>query len=152
MANKISNPLKNFSYVISINGFDQVLCQSIDMGEWERKKNIHGDGDNDIKTPGRLAQPDIIIEKLVPADIGDPFFWLWFFAANTSVAGALTKDFIVTQLSKPFGTAGAIPIRIWVVEGAWVHKFKPSKIGDMEDSNAMDTVTLSVNKVHAQKI
>jgi hypothetical protein len=149
---KINNPLKPFCYAISINGFDQVLMQSIDLGEFERKIDIHGDGDKDIKTPGRLVIPNIVLEKLVPTDIADPFFWLWFAQANTSVTSALTKDFTITQLSKPFGTPGAMPVRIWLVEDAWVHKFKPSKIGDMEEGNSLDTVTLAVNNIIGQKI
>jgi hypothetical protein len=106
----------------------------------------------DVKTPGRKVVPDIVIEKLVPSDFADPFFWTWFFSAYTKVADALTKDFVITQLDKPFGTPGAKPVRIWAVEGAWVHKFKPSKIGDLEDSNALDTVTLAVYDITPQKI
>lgn len=150
--NKIAKPAKNFCYFISINGFDQALCQSVDIGEFERTKNIHGNGDRDRKTPGKLVIPDITIEKLVPSDFGDPFFWTWFFSAYTNVADALTKDFVITQLDKPFGTPGAKPIRIWLVEGAWVHKFKPSKLGDMEDSNSIDVITLCCDNIRPQKI
>jgi phage tail-like protein len=150
--NKIASPLKPFCYVISLNGFDQVLCQSIEIGEFERTKNIHGDGDTDRKTPGRKVVPDIVIEKLVPTDYGDPFFWTWFFSAYTSVADALQKDFIITQLDKPFGTPGAKPVRIWAVENAWVHKFKPGKIGDLEDGNSIDTITLACDDIVPQKI
>ncbi len=149
---KIAKPAKNFNYLITLNGFDQILMQSVDLGEWERTKNIHGDGDRDKKTPGRLVQPDIILEKLVPSDVADPFFWAWFFTPYTTVLSALTKDFTIAQLSKPFGTLGSIPIRIWQVENAWVHKYKPSKMGDLEDSNSIDTVTLSVDNCFPIKI
>ena len=149
---KIASPLKNFNYLITLNGFDQVLMQSIDLGEFERTKNVHGDGDRDKKTPGRIVQPDIVLEKLVPTDVTDPFFWTWFFSSYTNAAIALMKDFTIAQLSKPYGTPGSIPVRIWQVENAWVHKFKPAKMGDLEDSNSLDTVTLSVDNCFPVKM
>lgn len=149
---KTASPAKNFCYVVSINGFDQALMQSFDIGEFERTKNIHGDGDRERKTPGKLIVPDIVIEKLVPTNMADPFFWTWFFSAYTNVADALQKDFVVTQLDKPFGTPGAKPVRIWAVSGAWVHKYKPSKLGDMEDSNSIDTITLCCDDITPTKI
>ncbi len=149
---KIGSPLKNFNYLITLNGFDQVLVQSIDFGEFERTKNIHGDGDRDKKTPGRVVQPDIVLEKLVPTDVSDPFFWLWFFSPYANAVGAVMKDFTIAQLSKPFGQVGSVPVRLWQVENSWVHKYKPSKIGDLEDSNAIDTVTLSVDNCFPIKI
>ncbi len=140
---KIANPLKNFHYILALNGFDQALVQSIEIGELELSENLHGDGMRDIKTPGRLKIPDIVMEKLVPIGITDPEIWTWFIEATLNLASATKRDFIITQLSGETG----FPVRVWAVEGAWVKKYKPSKIGDMEDSNSIDTVTFACDDI-----
>lgn len=145
---KIANPLKNFFYRIIMNGFDQALVQSIEIGEFELSENLHGDGLRDIKTPGRLKIPDITMEKLVPIGAPDPVIWQWFITATLGLAAATKRDFQIVQLSGENG----IPVRIWAVQGAWIKKYKPSKMGDMEDSNSIDTVTLAADDIIAIQI
>ncbi len=145
---KIANPLKNYLYRIAMNGFDQALVQSIEIGEFEFSENLHGDGISDIKTPGRLKYGDIIMEKLVPIGLPDPTMWTWFITAFAGLATAVKRDFQIIQLSAENGA----PVRIWQVEGAWIKKYKPSKIGDQEDSNAIDTVTIACDKVYPIQI
>lgn len=149
---KIANPAKGYRYSIELNGFNQALCQSVEIGEIELAKDLHGDGNKDIKTPGRVTVPDIVIEKLVAASQSDPFFWNWLRTAQNTTTGdaelpdVVKKSFFVHLLNPRDGSIR----QTWMAVGAWPHKVKPGKLGDREEGNYMETVTLSVDDLIPQ--
>ena len=151
--NKIANPAKKFDYIIEMNGFPFATCQSFDPGELEIAADEHGDGNKDIYTPGRVKVPVIIIEKLTPIDVPENYFWDWMEDASSQLTGGRLPASVIKQDFVCFMHDGeGIPIKQWVVSGAWPMKCKPSKLGDKEEGNYMETVTLRPDSCVAQAI
>lgn len=150
---KIANPVKSFKYLIAINGINQAKAQTVEIGTMKIEKVEHFDGGMRRKTPGMPEMPDITIEKLISEDGSDIDTWQWFQSAHNfktnqkQPIASVLRDGTITLLD-----GMGLPVRVWIIENAWVCEFTPPKVGDGETGNAIDKVVLSVDKIYPQKI
>lgn len=150
---KISNPVKSYKYDISFNGITQALCQSVEIGDIEIEKMIHFDGGQEVKTPGMPKIPDVTIEKMVSSEFTTADTWAWFQSGfNIQTGRQQAPSSVYRDGTITLKDGNGLAVRTWIIEDAWVTKFTPSKVGDGENSNSIDKVVLSVNKIYPVKI
>lgn len=123
-----------------------LLAQKITLGEVEIAKDEHGDGNKKVKTPGMVTLPDLVLEKLVPEDLPDRFFYDWMrlcqntTTGDSALASAVKKSFIIKLIG-----SGGVTVKAWQIVGAWVDKLDPGDIGDTEEGNMIESVTMSID-------
>lgn len=148
---KIANPAKNFNYSIVFGGVEVATAQSVDVGTIELAIDKHGDGADTVKTAGRNEGPDITIENLISVDTqeGRDFIkWMKkvydFEKSEHGLPSDYKKDGFILELAPDKKTA----LRTIQVEEAFTYSITPSKKGDLEEGNSMDTVILATKKAY----
>jgi phage tail-like protein len=146
MANKIANPAKSFNYSLEIGGQLIATCQNISIGDSDITAIDHGQGNNNISTPGKRANVDVTIQQLVSQVTPDFYAWNWFKQAQDNVTGTgqlpeAVKQTIFVKLLN----GNEFPIKRWIFEGAWVKTISRGELGDNNDENYIETLTLRVD-------
>ncbi|MCB9047617.1 MAG: phage tail protein [Chitinophagales bacterium] len=148
MAN-VSNAQKSFNWLIEVNGLNSFLAQKCNVPLPEIGAVSHGDTNYDVKTAGRIALEDMVLEKLVPAPGGDSWAMTWLQTARNMATGggALPLNYKATVVVRELSDDGVTILRSFVYTGAWVRKVEHSGLDRTSEDNVIETVTISVDRV-----
>lgn len=145
---KNSNPVKKFGYAIEMDGVVQALAQSVKIGALEIAVDLHGDGNQDYGTPGKIKKGDITIKSMIAQDLpGEATFWDWMQLCQNmrTGTGALPETVDQTFLVHVLNSA-KIPVRTYMITG-WPKKIELDELGDKEEGNALEEVVLHCNDI-----
>ena len=139
----MSNPQKDFRYVLELNGADAFLIQEVTPPTPEFAVVTHGAPVNmpDKKTPGKVKFGQLVLTKLKPADRADSWAWDWF---AKCLVGTYDQ-FAYTGFLKELGPDGVTVVRKYYLNECWPSKIDPGKYTSTGSNNVIETVTLEVN-------
>lgn len=137
----LANPLKNFRYILELDGVNMFHIQEVTPPKVEYQEIQHGAPINipNAKMPGKMVVGDLVVKKLRPATQGDTWAWDWFGAA---VAG-IRKDFVKTGFLKDLGPEGLQTVQTWVLGDIWPKSIESSNRMAMGNENVIETVTFA---------
>lgn len=136
------NVLKNFDFALEIDGIVQAALQGVTPPAIELTEHKQGVAGNnpDVKTPGKKKVGDLVVEKVVRIETGDPAIWNWLEAGRTGLRPAYVKTGFLLELSN------GVPVQRYLLKNLWVKKIETSQYDTREDNSAdvLRTVTFSV--------
>lgn len=154
MATHIANPRKKFNFSITIyaGAYGQVqnfLVQKVTLPSIEVEQTIHGEANNEIKTPGRVKYGNLRIEKMLWTDQEDSLFYNWIDNCQSAILGggglpsSLWKTIVVKELS----VDGITPVNVWQYDECWPCKIDGQDLDRVSSDNSMEIIEFSVNYV-----
>lgn len=141
--------IQQYNTTLEIAGVPVASIQEFTLPKIEVEASTHSEGRYDGKRPGRVTVADIEIQKLLV--FGEPlnnWAWIWLkTVANLNglslpPAGYLRNGRILTRDNN------GIVTNIYQFENAWVKAIDQGTHSLTASDNAMETVTLSVDKYY----
>lgn len=143
----VADVVRNFQWVIEINGLDQWLIQEISGISSEFEKVIYNDVGEDVERPGRPKSGDISFKKVIRAKNSDNWAWEMLRKIFNGVSYSTPADYMGTWTLKLLNPDNTVARRYALTE-AWVQKVELDDLARGGNEAAMDSVTLSVRRIY----
>ena len=143
----VADPVRNFQFVIEINGLDQFLIQDISGIKKEFEKIIYNDVGADVERPGRPKTGDIQFKKIIRAKNADNWAWEMLQSIFDGVKYSLPSDYVGTWVLKALNPDNTVARRFVLTE-AWVQAVELSDLARGGNEALMDTFTASVRDIY----
>jgi phage tail-like protein len=137
-------PLKQFEYVVEIDGLDTFLVQEVTLPERSVDVTEHGEGNIKRKTPGMVMIGQLVLKKLIPADTADTWAFDWFNQVQNTQTGVGTTTFFRNVVIRLKDNAGSSKKVFQCIE-CFPSKIVPGSLNSTSSDNVMEEVTLEVN-------
>lgn len=141
------DPRKAYNWRLEIDGLDIALVRKCNIPEVERGRveHAHGGQRNVTKTAGKKSIGDIVLEKVMPADVSDRYFANWENEVDTLGAADYKRDVDIFHLGP--GDDG-VRVDHWKCTGCYPEKIEYNDHDAMSESDPIiETITLAVDDV-----
>lgn len=150
MSIKTATPVKEFQFIVEIDGVDQFELQKVSPPKVEVEVDEHGAGTHRVKTGGMAKVGNAKFEKIKLLSTGTMWAWNWLNrVVNTKTGkGGLAIDYKRTVVIKEMAPDGsyAVSKELWV--GVFPVAIERSDKDRKSSNNIIDTIELSVDEVH----
>lgn len=142
------NPLKQFAYVVEINGLDQFVCQELTLPDVTVEETEHTEGNAIIRTAGLSRVGDLTLSNLKPADTAEQ----WALDLINSVqnrttgVGGTPEQYELTIVVRLRDNAGATVIS-YECTGCWCKKALGMSLSKTSSDNIMEEVQFVCNDI-----
>ena len=144
----VANPHKQFNYRVSIEGLLPVYAQKVRTPDKDIEIVMHGEGNKDIKTGGKIKIGKLTIEKIIPATgVRDLWAdaWLRIVQDSRLGGGAPPQVYKRTVIVELLDVDGVTPIKIMNFYGCWPSKVNGLELDAMGSDNTAENIELEVD-------
>jgi len=145
----LANPVKNFRYLLELDGADAFLIQKITPPSMESQAVEHGAPGNipNVETPGKVVVGDLVVEKLVPADRADQWVHDWFAQA----IGGLADEFRRVGFLRMLSANAVTTSKKFFLGNVWPKKIEYNEMDTSGNDNVIEKITFSVQFFHDEE-
>ena len=140
------NPLKQFNYVIEIEGLPAFVAQEVTTPAMNIAKVEHTEGNVVVNTPGRVSYGDFTLSMLKVAPGADQWAYDWFNSILNGV-GQTLRNIIIRLQDEQFKSRVVIEC-----ESCFPIKLGEIALSAGADENVMEEVQFAVNNVKSRNI
>lgn len=137
----LANPRKDFRFMLEFDGLNAFLVQEITPPSVEFGEIEHGTPGNipTAKTPGKMKVGDLVVKKLMTAEVADTWADDWMASA---VAG-VKRDFRKVGFLKHLAPDAVRVVQTWFLGEVWPKKIEYNDLNAAGQNNIIQTVTFS---------
>ena len=139
------NGIKQFKWILELNGVDQLLFQTATLPEKTIEEVGHTEGNVKKKTPGLVTIGDLVLGKLIATDNTETFFLDWFNEVQNTGTGTggvpaeYQRDIRVRLTDNNDNT-----IRLIEYTGCWIKEAPSIDLDRGASDNIMEEATIVV--------
>lgn len=143
------NPVKQFQYVIEVDGLDQFLCQELTLPDETIEEAEHTEGNAVYRTPGLTRIGDVTLSNLVPTDENDDWAKSWLLQVQDRQAGSggTPEQYLRTVVVRLLDNGGNT-IKTYEMIDCWVKQITGLTLSKSTSDNIMREVVLVVNDIN----
>lgn len=146
---QIEDPSKVFQFNYLAPGLNPYMVQEADIPDFDIQIEEHGDVNYDVKTGGRIKFGDITLKNLRPVSGGSNWIWGWVQDVVNVEDGSIGNplDYKRNHDIVQYDYDNLTVIDRWRCLGIFPKKINGLKLSRTKSDNAMDDITLSVDRV-----
>jgi len=146
---QIEDPKKAFQFGYLAPGLNPYMVQKADIPDYDIEISEHGDTNYDVKTAGRIKFGNITLENLRAQSQDDNWVWRWIQSIVDPISGSIGNplDYKRSHDIVQYDYDGLTVTDRWRLLGVFPIKINGQKLDRTKSENAMDSITLSVDRV-----